>query len=181
MYVSVKPNNKVNIKCIKTHTHSLSFEQSKFLPIPTNIQTEIATMLSLGIPINTVLDNIRQSFVSRDTRNNTDKIKSFHLIDRKTIHNIKQTIVSSSVIRHSNDAKSVYLRVESLKQEKYNPVVLFKPQFALDSSSRLRFEDFMLVLMTEQQLSINKQFADRILCMDSTHKTNQYSFKLITL
>ena len=59
--------------------------------------------------------------------------------------------------------------------------MLFKPQFALDSSSRLRFEDFMLVLMTEQQLSIYKQFADRILCMDSTHKTNQYSFKLITL
>ena len=83
MYVSVKPNNKVNIKYIKTHTHSLSFEQSKFLPIPTNSQTEIATMLSLGIPINTVLDNIKQSFVSRDTRNNTAKLNHFTLLIEK--------------------------------------------------------------------------------------------------
>lgn len=35
--------------------------------------------------------------------------------------------------------------------------------------------------MTKQQLEMFEKFGPIILCMDSTHKTNVYSFKLITL
>mgnify|MGYP003690363481 FL=1 len=41
--------------------------------------------------------------------------------------------------------------------------------------------DFMLALMMKQQLDMFEKFAPVILCMDSTLKTNIYSFKLITL
>ena len=39
----------------------------------------------------------------------------------------------------------------------------------------------MLGIMTLQQMEMYEKFAPVILCMDSTHKTNIYSFKLITL
>ena len=39
----------------------------------------------------------------------------------------------------------------------------------------------MLGIMTRQQMEMYEKFAPVILCMDSTHKTNIYSFKLITL
>lgn len=40
----------------------------------------------------------------------------------------------------------------------------------------------MLTIMTKQQLlDIYQKFAGRILCINSTHKTNSYLYKLITL
>lgn len=40
----------------------------------------------------------------------------------------------------------------------------------------------MLTSMTKQQLlDIYQKFAGRILCINSTHKTNSYLYKLITL
>ena len=48
-------------------------------------------------------------------------------------------------------------------------------------SSGLEKDYFMLALMTNQQLTMYKKFANRIICMDSTHNTNQYGLKLITL
>ena len=40
---------------------------------------------------------------------------------------------------------------------------------------------FFLILTTEFQASLFTTFAHKIVCLDSTHKTNQYRFKLLTL
>ena len=181
MYVKYLTDKSIKVKYVKTHWHSLSFSESKYLKIPNSTQEEIATMLSLEMPIFKILDKIRHSFASRDDRDSLENLKHFHLIDRKTIHNIKKRIVDSSVIRHSDNATSVTLRVQALRSEKYNPVLIYKKQSEIDLSSGLDKEDFMLVLMTNQQLTMYKKFANRIVCMDSTHNTNQYGFKLITL
>ncbi|XP_062596991.1 uncharacterized protein LOC134258447 isoform X1 [Saccostrea cucullata] len=141
-------------------------------------------MLSLKIPINNILDKIREKFSGRDNRDNLEDIKYYNLIDRKTIHNLKRKLADPSIIQHSNDAISTYLKVEMLKREKFNPILIFKQQDIDNNPSvtpGLRKEDFMLAFMTKQQLEIYQKFANRILCMDSTHKTNSYSFKLITL
>ena len=42
-------------------------------------------------------------------------------------------------------------------------------------------ESFILAFQTEFQLELYKQHASTILCIDSTHGTNQYRFKLITV
>ena len=42
-------------------------------------------------------------------------------------------------------------------------------------------DTFLLVLMTEFQTSMFEMFCPKIVCVDSTHKTNQYRFKLITV
>lgn len=181
--VREKEDGKICVKYIKSHTHSLSFENSKFLPIPEGIKTEILGMLSLKIPINNIIDKIRERFSDRDHRDNLEDIKYYNLIDRRTIHNLKKKLADPSVIQHSNDAISTFLKVEMLKREKFNPVLLFKQQDVENDPSLtpgLTREDFLLVLMTKQQLEIYRKFANRIVCMDSTHKTNSYSFKLIT-
>ncbi|XP_035215458.1 uncharacterized protein LOC118189032 [Stegodyphus dumicola] len=78
--------------------------------------------------------------------------------------------------------------VEKLKQESYNPVLLYKPQgrctlYGPKGLDELPFahESFALGLQTEEQKAMMIQGCNRILCIDSTHKTNQYDFFLINL
>ena len=45
----------------------------------------------------------------------------------------------------------------------------------------LQDDTFLLVIMTSYQSQLFEEFAYKVVCMDSTHKTNEYRFKLITL
>ncbi|XP_062604065.1 uncharacterized protein LOC134265856, partial [Saccostrea cucullata] len=181
MSVCEMKDGKVMVKYVKSHTHSLSFEQTKYLPIPDSLKSEILNMLSLKIPINCIIDKVREHFSGRGNRDNLDDLKYYHLIDRKKIHSLKTKLADPTIIQDSNDAISTSLKVEALRQESFNPVLIFKQQGIEDPSKRLNKEDFILAIMTKEQLNMYKSFASRILCMDSTHKTNSYSFKLITL
>lgn len=40
---------------------------------------------------------------------------------------------------------------------------------------------FLLVIMTGFQASLFEEFSRKLICIDSTHKTNEYRFKLITI
>ena len=175
------PDGKVSVKYVKSHTHSLSFEQSKYLPIPDSLKSEIVNMLALKIPINCIIDKVREHFSDRENRDNLDDLKYYHLIDRKTIHSLKTKVTDPTIRQDNNDALSTSLKVDALRQESFDPVLLFKQQGTEDPTHGLSKEDFFLAIMTKQQLDIYKKFAGRILCMDSTHNTNIYSFKLITL
>ena len=81
-----------------------------------------------------------------------------------------------------NDAISVNRIVEELKLETPSPVLLYKPQGINDPNFPYLLKDmFLLVLTTDFQASIFEMFSSKIVCIDATHKTNQYRFKLITL
>lgn len=82
----------------------MSFEQSKYLPIPDSLKSEITSMLALKIPINNIIDKVREHFSDREGRDNLDDLKYYHLIDRKKIHSLKTRVVDSSIIQDSNDA-----------------------------------------------------------------------------
>ena len=181
MSVCERPDGKVQVRYIKSHSHSLSLEQSKYLPIPDSLRSEILNMLSLKIPVTSIIDKIRGHFSDRDNRDNLDDFKYYHLIDRKTIHNLKTKLSDPTVIQDSNDALSTTLKVEALRYELFNPVLIFKQQGVDDELKVLQRDDFLLVIMTKQQLHMYEKFGGRIVCMDSTHSTNSYSFKLITL
>lgn len=91
--------------------------------------------------------------------------------------------------RHEDDATSVTLIVSELREEAFDPVLFFKPQGSkLPDSDRqladypaLPEESFILAIQTEFQLELYNQYAPTILCIDSTHGTNQNRFKLITI
>ena len=46
---------------------------------------------------------------------------------------------------------------------------------------KLAKDTFLLVIMTSFQASVFETFCSKITCLDSTHKTNQYRFKLLTV
>lgn len=84
--------------------------------------------------------------------------------------------------RHQEDAISVDRIVKELKQEAPSPVLYYKPQGVKDPDVNVLATDtFLLVIMTDFQASLFTAFSSGIVCLDSTHKTNQYWFKLITV
>jgi hypothetical protein len=85
---------------------------------------------------------------------------------------LKTKLSEPTVIQDSNDALSTNLKVEALRQELFNPVLLFKQQGVDDELKVLQQDDFLLVIMTKQQLHMYEKVGGRILCMDSTHSTN---------
>ena len=83
--------------------------------------------------------------------------------------------------RHENDAVSVEHLVSELQKED-NLVVAYKPQgVTKEEFPKLREESFLLVIMTAFQSQMFIKHSGRIVCVDSTHNTNPYSFKLVTI
>ena len=71
--------------------------------------------------------------------------------------------------------------MEELRGEPYNPVLIYKPQGTKDPHyPMVSDETFILALQTKFQMELYEKHASTILCIDSTHGTNQYRFKLIT-
>ena len=84
--------------------------------------------------------------------------------------------------QHLEDAISVDRIVKELKEETPSPILYYKPQGVVDPDQPSLMEDtFLLVIMTSFQASLFEAFSRRIICLDSTHKTNQYRFKLLTV
>ena len=104
-----------------------------------------------------------------------------HLVSRQDILNVKHQ-QDLSIIRHSDDATSVQLAVTALQQEKFNPILYFKPQHTVDENyPQLSQDTFALILQTDFQRQMYREFCSKIICIDSTHGTNSYKFKLVTL
>ena len=72
--------------------------------------------------------------------------------------------------------------MKELKQETPSPILYYKQQ-GVDNPNPpvLATDTFLLVIMTSFQKSLFEAFSSQIVCHDSTHKTNQYLFKLLTL
>ena len=84
--------------------------------------------------------------------------------------------------RHAEDAISTDRIVAELQKEIPSPVLTYKWQFeASPEHPNLPDDTFLLVVMTEFQSEMCCKFSHLMLCLDSTHNTNQYGFKLITL
>jgi len=105
-----------------------------------------------------------------------------HFVTRRDVLTLSRKINHLSRVRHEIDAQSVEQIVEELKQESYNPILCYKRQGSLDSAyPQLPTDAFVLAFQTEFQRSLYETFAPTIICLDSTHKTNCHSFKLITV
>ncbi|GBO20864.1 hypothetical protein AVEN_58168-1 [Araneus ventricosus] len=83
---------------------------------------------------------------------------------------------------------SVFCTVEKLKNEKYNPILIFKLQKSntvfgpsyLDSLPNHE-NSFALGFQTEAQKEMLLKHSHKILCIDATHGTNHYDFFLLSL
>ena len=69
-----------------------------------------------------------------------------------------------------------------MQQESPSPVLLYKPQdTVIPEFPKLARDSFLLVLMTSFQAAVYEKFCSKITCVDSTHNTNEYRFKLLTI
>ena len=71
--------------------------------------------------------------------------------------------------------------MQELQSESFNPILFYKPQ-GCESELKpfLKKDSFLLAIQTEFQMDLYQQFSHKILCIDATHSTNAYRFKLIT-
>ncbi len=105
-----------------------------------------------------------------------------HFLSKRDINNIKVKVHDHVIKRHEDDATSVTLLVSELREELFDPVLIFKPQGSRSAEyPTIPEESFIFAFQTEFQLQLYQQHASTILCIDSTHGTNQYRFKLITI
>ena len=105
-----------------------------------------------------------------------------HFITKSDIRNIRVKVDDRIVKRHDDDETSVTMMVAELQQEPFNPIVIFKPQGSKDDSHpALQTDSFVLVIQTQFQMEVYQKYASTILCIDSTHGTNQYRFKLVSV
>jgi len=71
--------------------------------------------------------------------------------------------------------------VEELRNELYNPVLIYKLQGRSDPQfPTLQDDTFVLAIQIKFQKDLYEVHASTIFYIDSTHGTNQYQFKLIT-
>jgi hypothetical protein len=69
-----------------------------------------------------------------------------------------------------------------LQKEDDSAIFAYKPQGSRnDNYPGLDEDSFLLVIMTQFQASMFQKHSHKIVCVDSTHKTNPYGFKLVTV
>ena len=126
--------------------------------------------------------DLREGIGHRTKRKEFDQtVSRRHFVTGQDIQNIKRKVDDNLVMKHSDDATSVSLTVAKLQQESFNPVLIFKPQgVILPEYATLSESSFVLAIQTEFQMHLFQRYGEKILCIDSTHGTNAYRFKLIT-
>ena len=78
--------------------------------------------------------------------------------------------------RHKDDSMSVTMVVAELKEEPFNPILVFKPQGSKDPEfPTLSGETFVLAIQTQFQMDLYRQYASIILRIDTWDK--QVSFQ----
>jgi len=84
----------------------------------------------------------------------------------------KAKLKDFSIKRHQIDATSVNI-VEELRNEPYNPVLIYKPQGRSDPQfPTLQDDTFVLAIQTKFQKDLYEAHASTIFYIDSTHGTN---------
>lgn len=156
--------------CLTHYGHSL---QMAHIFLPSKDREFVASKLMQGIPVNGVLDQIRDSV--------TEEYQRVHLLTRKDILNIEQSFgLRSSIERHSNDNLSIKIWAEEQKSIYNSSLIVFKA--VGEEGYGLKTEDFALGLMnTAQSEMLVKCGHNGIVCMDATHGTNPLDYKLITI
>lgn len=132
--------------------------------------------------INPFSTDIRADLGQRHQRSMFDqKATRRHFITRQDCRNACRKVRDFTNHLHHNDAVSVDRIVKELQLEDPSPVIAYKPRgITNEKYPLLTEENFLLVLMTEFQATLFQKFST-LVCVDSTHKTNEYGYKLISI
>ena len=89
---------------------------------------------------------------------------------------------------HPDDSTSTFLMVKKLQQDNFNIILVHKSQGEKTLRGPKMYDDidlknniFAFGFQAKEQLKMFQKHAHKILCIEATHKTNQYKFPLINL
>ena len=109
-------------------------------------------------------------------------VRRKHMVTKKDITNKRLLVKDMAVIHNKEDAVPVDMFVQELCTEPYNPILLYNRQHETDKQCPSLAEDtFLLAIQTDFQRELYEQYAHKVVCIDATHGTNAYRFKLITV
>ena len=181
-------DSTVSVTYIRAHSHPNGIENTAHQPTPTSVLNSIKTKLSLGVPVNNIYRELREGIGNRNScETSSEVISKRHLLKKSNVSDIHRHMNYGRRL-HPDDSTSTYLLVKKLQEEDFNAVLLYKPQGdkvvigpkiynELDVGENL----FAIGLQTKQQLDMFIKHSNKIVCIDSTHETNQYEFPLVTL
>ena len=108
MIVNIKRNGTTNVRYIKTQNHTIAVTNTMFQPIPDNVKKNISTKLSIGVPVNQVYHNLRESFRDRENRVNGENaiLNKSNFLTKKNISDINRVIKKGCRL-HPDDCTSL--------------------------------------------------------------------------
>ncbi|GBM68726.1 hypothetical protein AVEN_69138-1 [Araneus ventricosus] len=177
-------SDKVKVTYYSVHNHRTEAENLKYMQLKQSTRNLIKTYLSFSVPIRKIQEMLRGDLGSRDKRSFFPVKEAF--VSRKTIQAYSHRLDSSFFSK--DDLESVISLVECMRKETYDPILIFKLQNSTTLYGPSDLDDlptcrtsFALGFQTEYQRDMLVSNSDKVLCIDSTHKTNQHDFYLINL
>lgn len=164
-------NGQCSLKLIETHFGHES--ELVYLQLTQSEKKKIAEKLAMKIPLDVILDDVRDSI---------SKLERIHLLDKQDLRNIEKSFnLNCDIQKDSDDGLSVDIWVKQLEQSD-DCILLYKPQgVILQDVPDLKSEDFVLIIMNEVQKEMLKKYGSDCICVDGTHGMNSYQFELFTL
>ena len=174
-YIRVKEfeSGEVEAEMCDHHIHE---KKLVHLPLSDSVKKMIAAKLQDGVSISSVMDFIRDNVEGQLGRR--------ELVTHQDIRNIQHQYNIEGIKLNADDAKSVSLWVQYFNDNSTNdnPVLLYTSQGTEpdDDLKDLNKDDFVICIQTPFQLDMLREFGQEAVCVDSTHGTNVYDFKLIS-
>ena len=110
---------------------------------------QVAGLLMQGCPFESTLNKVRDSLF-------TTSVSRLHLLERQDLKNIMRDFRINRRIYDADDSQSVRIWIELCKREGINVVRLVKFQGEEDPSGQLQPKDFILIIMTDLQVTALK-------------------------
>ena len=160
-------NDSLEADIVTTHYgHDISLGH---LRIAKQERQAIAGMIIQGVSFDSILDKVRDDIGPK-----------LHPLVKKDLHNIERAYNIRTWKRHSSDSVSVNLWVKEMGKKEGNPVLFYKQQGQILAG--LDINDFALVIQTPLQTEVLQNCgSNKVVCLDATHGTNGYDFKLISV
>ncbi|KAK3932975.1 hypothetical protein KUF71_017163, partial [Frankliniella fusca] len=187
--VVFKPKRKrVTSESLESHlTFDFRPQDLKHQPLSTQTNDYISKLLAWNVPPAKVVESLRDDSYKRANRisRKFTKLRRDNLVKKKTI--TERMRKKRALLRFANkDEEAVYLKVMTLLEEEYNPVLIFKPLgeklvVGPEGSENIPEHFFVLALQTREQLEMMVDGCKEILVVDETHGTNSYGYQLLNL
>ncbi|XP_034241085.1 uncharacterized protein LOC117645185 [Thrips palmi] len=182
-----KTENDIKVEYYPCHSHPLDPQDFQHQPLSRSAYQLIDQQLAWEVSPSKIQDLLRNGAFSRENREDSGVEKKNNYVSIKLIRERKRKVRNSKRL-HKEDPVSVRKLFEGLRQEKYNPVILYKPLGMKCMQGPSEVNDlpdadniFMFGIQTKEQAELFKQGCSKAMLVDDTHGTTQYDLKLLTV